>query len=141
LASILRLWALDPLLMQQLQLAQIGGSRMMTTAALRRALFRPDTAPAALRGMLGQFQPESASALLDLTWFGLPGPTVTAPCPMLLLGGELDALVNLDDLRATASAYGLEPEVLAGMPHAMMLDPEWQRPAERILAWLQSLPA
>ena len=140
LPSILRLWLQDPLLMQQLHLAQIGGRRLVTVPALRRALYRADTPLESLRAMSSHFQPESAAALMDMTWSGLPGMAVAAPCPMLVLGGGADNLIDLQGLEASAAAYGLEAEIFPAMPHAMMLDPDWRRPAERILAWLADLP-
>lgn len=137
--SVLRLWLQDPLLMHQLHLAQFGGRRAVTPTALRRALFRPDTPLEDLRHLLAQFEPESAAALLDLTLTGLPGPAAPAPCPMLVLGGGADNLIERAGVVATARGYGLEAEFFDAMPHAMMLDREWRLPADRIIQWLASL--
>lgn len=57
--------------------------------------------------------------------------------PMLVLGAWYDGFVSVDEVRATARAYGTEPEFFA-MGHNMMLEPRWADVAERIHQWLQT---
>ena len=51
--------------------------------------------------------------------------------PVLVLGGESDTCVTSASVVATAQAFGTKAEIYPAMPHAMMLDPEWQTVAER----------
>jgi hypothetical protein len=38
---------------------------------------------------------------------------------------------------ATARAYGVSAEIFPGMAHAMMLEPDWRKVADRMLDWLE----
>lgn len=76
----------------------------------------------------------SGRQTLDLTMLSLPKPE-RVTTPLLVLGGEHDAMFSQDEIRATASAYGAEAEFF-DMGHNMMLEPGWQHVAQRIDGWL-----
>lgn len=86
---------------------------------------------------------ESCAARLgDESWDGMglsarlkPAPVTT---PLLVLGADDDKLVTSRDVRATARAYGVQPDFFPG-GHNMMLEPGWPDVAERIRSWLVSL--
>jgi pimeloyl-ACP methyl ester carboxylesterase len=59
--------------------------------------------------------------------------------PMLVTGGALDAVVRPDLVAATARAYGVEPVMFETMGHDMMLERDWRKLAEAILAWTETL--
>lgn len=61
--------------------------------------------------------------------------------PMLVVGGSEDRLIRREDLWATGAWYGVEAQVLPGMSHSVMLDPDWQVAADALLAWLAELEA
>src|SRR5690348_10340311 len=56
--------------------------------------------------------------------------------PMLVLGAELDACITVAEVHDTARAYGVEPVIVGGIGHNMMLDTGWTAVAERIDGWL-----
>ncbi len=56
--------------------------------------------------------------------------------PITVLGAEKDSLVPLQQLKRTAARYGVEPQVVPAISHAMMLDKPWQAAAEATLAGL-----
>jgi alpha-beta hydrolase superfamily lysophospholipase len=56
--------------------------------------------------------------------------------PVLVLGAQLDAVITLAEMTATAKAYGSDAEVFRDMGHNMMLEPGWAAVAERIHTWL-----
>jgi non-heme chloroperoxidase len=37
----------------------------------------------------------------------------------------------------TARSYGVEAEIFPGMGHGLMLERDWRKVAERVLAWLR----
>jgi hypothetical protein len=47
-------------------------------------------------------------------------------------------MVTHAEVRATAHAYGTEPEFFPDMGHNMMQEPGWIRVAERIDGWLRA---
>ncbi len=59
--------------------------------------------------------------------------------PMLVVGGSEDRFIRREDLWATAAWYGAEAEILPGLSHSLMLDPDWKRAADALLAWLDAL--
>jgi hypothetical protein len=52
------------------------------------------------------------------------------------VGGSEDRFIGHADLWMTAAWYGTCPKILAGLPHAMMVDPEWRVAADAVMEWL-----
>ena len=59
--------------------------------------------------------------------------------PVLVAGGALDAVIGPDLVRKTARAFGVEPVIFDTLAHDMMLDHDWRRLADAILAWAETL--
>lgn len=80
--------------------------------------------------------------LLDLRALqsSLPVPTTAMSRPVLVFGGDADAIVDRDALDETAAAHGTEAVVLPGIPHDAMLCPRWREVAETIHTWLLAKP-
>ena len=55
---------------------------------------------------------------------------------MLVLAAENDRVFSLAEERATAKAYNTEAYIFLKMAHDMMLEPGWQKVADKILDWL-----
>ena len=95
----------------------------------------PSTPLEHFRRYHARLQDESFRAFVDMLATGLPGkPTTRAP--VLVMGAGDDFLFDEHDVRATARAYGVEPEFVPGIGHSVQLEPEWERFAERLAAWL-----
>lgn len=60
--------------------------------------------------------------------------------PVLVIGTEKDSYFPRKELEKTAAAYHTTPVVLPGLCHDMMLDPEWQKPAEAVLRFMEQAP-
>jgi alpha-beta hydrolase superfamily lysophospholipase len=56
--------------------------------------------------------------------------------PMLVLGAANDTLLTIAEVALTAQTYRAEALILADMAHDMMLEPNWQAAADRMLSWL-----
>jgi len=65
--------------------------------------------------------------------------TAKISTPALVTGGSLDAVIRPDLVAATARAYGVEPVMFETMAHDMMLEPDWRKLADGILAWVETL--
>ena len=59
--------------------------------------------------------------------------------PALVTGGSLDPVIRPDLVAATAQAYGVEPVMFETMAHDMMLERDWRKLADAILAWVETL--
>jgi len=58
--------------------------------------------------------------------------------PMLVLGAELDSIVDARGVEETAEFYGAEHGTLAGIGHDVMLVPGWESVADRVADWLDN---
>jgi len=104
--------------------------------AMHKALFAGPVPADKLLGYYARFQRESPRAIWDMTFFNLPQRWRMQRAPMLALLAERDALFPSDQSLAGFGAFGVEAEVLDELGHAMMLEPGWQRAADRLLEWL-----
>ncbi len=115
-------------------------SRDMTAAdfeTICRGLFSEDFPDDLALRYLPQFQRESLRANLELmvpqAFFLMGRPRL----PALVVGGANDCFIPYTDLMLSSLFWGAESRVLDGVPHAMMLDGSWRRPAEIMAEWLQ----
>jgi non-heme chloroperoxidase len=108
----------------------------MSQPRLREALFGRHIDPLKLQVYQRRMQPESLRAVWDMALFDLPQRWRSHASPMLVLGGELDALITARDIHATARAFDCKPHFFAGMGHALMLEPGWLHVCDYIMAWL-----
>lgn len=85
-----------------------------------------------------RIQDESFFAFLDMLALDRPKPDKVS-APVLVLGGERDAIFPPDDVRATAAAYGTDAHLFP-MAHNMMVEHGWEDVARTIDDWVQALP-
>lgn len=135
----LRLMLHDPWLLWQVSLIQHVNPSYANLETARRMGFSAALSDEEMRRHQERFGPESSRAIWDMTIADLVCPWRIDKPPMLVLGGEKDALFPQRMVRATASAYGVTAEIFPDMAHVMMLEPGWQQVAERIIAWLTAL--
>ncbi|EKT81447.1 alpha/beta hydrolase fold protein [Rhodococcus opacus M213] len=113
--------------------------RLVGTLELARDhMFSAQMPEADVERYFALLQEDSHRAMLDMLVLNLPKPKrVTAP--MLVLGADQDHAFSRKEVRATARAYGTEAEIFPNMAHHMLLEPGWERVAERIDGWLRQL--
>lgn len=107
-----------------------------TPELAREAFFTDGMSDEQVAAYHERLQAESYLAYLDMM-FRLPKPG-RVDVPMLVTGATDDAIFTPKEVAATARAYGTEPVMFDGMGHDMMLDPQWRRVADTILAWLDA---
>jgi len=105
-------------------------------ASLQHALFASPVALDELQAYYRLMQPESQRAMWDMTFFDLPRLRPGRCPPMLVLGAERDILVPPAQVEEAARAYGTQAEIFPGMGHVMMLETDWRKVADRIIAWI-----
>jgi len=107
--------------------------------ALQPYYFSPDVDPQVLREAVRHIGQESPRAIFDLSLrlhWQLPERNET---PVFVLGAQGDRICTPDDVRATARHHSVEPVLIEGLAHMLMLEPEWERPARAIAEWLETL--
>ncbi len=56
---------------------------------------------------------------------------------ILIVGAEKDNAIAVSDIKATAEFHDATYHIFNNMAHDMMLEKEWQKPADFILEWLE----
>ncbi|MDD5711982.1 MAG: alpha/beta fold hydrolase [Smithellaceae bacterium] len=107
-----------------------------TPELTREAFFSEDIPQEKVMGYYKRMQDESYRMYWDIMFLSLPKPK-RVQTPILVLGAEKDRVFSRSDLNHTAKAYHTEAEVFP-MAHDMMLEPGWQKVADRIIGWLGS---
>jgi pimeloyl-ACP methyl ester carboxylesterase len=76
-------------------------------------------------------------AYLDMLFFVRPNAGEVRRTPLLVLGGDAGWTISSGDVAATAWKYGAELSTFPGA-HDLMLEPCWDKVAERIDAFIQT---
>lgn len=108
---------------------------------LATSLFGAGMPGAEARRFLARMGGESRAALLEAQW---PQPVPMGWLhgrPMLVLGAAEDRLITPDAVHRCALWHGVAAEILPGHGHLLMLEPGWEKVADRIAAWAAALPA
>jgi pimeloyl-ACP methyl ester carboxylesterase len=137
LGSSFALAARDPMLFGEINLMQHLHPSYATLQGVRRAVFSERIPDEEIGRHLARMQPESQRAVFDLSWPQQFFIGRASRVPALVLGGEHDAFFPPGTVESTARTRGVTPEIFPDMAHAMMLEPDWQRVADRIIDWLR----
>ena len=87
-----------------------------------------------------RMQDDSFRAYLDFLMLALPDVRAIRQqaVPMLILGGADDHIFPPREIEGVGRLYDAEVAVLPNMAHDMMLEPNWQSAADKIIGWLQT---
>jgi alpha-beta hydrolase superfamily lysophospholipase len=106
-----------------------------TPEIARWVLFPTDMPKKQMLKYYKKLDDESFRMFIDLLGLNLAKPK-RVESPLLILGAEKDNAITPSQVHATARAYGSQAEIFPNMAHDMMLEPEWESVARRILNWL-----
>lgn len=121
-----------------MQMSRLDPHRLDASAleALRPFYFSDRIDPAILLESTRHLAAESPRALLDLSLrmhFGRPARNGAR---LLVLGAGGDRISAPHDLDATARHHDVEPVLVPGLAHMLMLEPGWEAVAVAIADWL-----
>ncbi|RLA18890.1 MAG: alpha/beta hydrolase [Gammaproteobacteria bacterium] len=136
LGPSLSMAALHPLSFFSFQSTHYTGQNAFTPMVGQSALFHRDMHPADVQKYLSRMQSISTRAVHDMSWLSLPRKHNPHNVPMLVLAAENDALFSINSQRATAKANNADFDSFPDMSHAMMLEPDWQLVADKIVEWV-----
>lgn len=108
-----------------------------TLQTIRDVYYSAETTDADVIRFGHLFQAESRRAILDLTLLGMRLGGRRPKLPLLVLGGQTDAVFPPGLLPLTASRWQADLAVIPRAGHTLMLDAHWRAAAERIAEWLQ----
>ena len=116
--------------------ATLDLGKLVASPALARELFySPGMPEEDVERYAARLGGESYRGFLDMLALDLPKKGVVN-VPMLVLGGELDAIFSPADVRRTAGLYDTEAKLYPDTAHNLMLEPRWREVADDIAAWL-----
>ena len=136
LGATLKLAFSEPSFFTEQARATRGEIGAQTLETIRGVYYSPETTSADLLRFGPLFQEESRRALLDLTLLAMRVGSSRPRLPVLVVGGEGDAVFPPDLLGFTAARWQAEVAVIPRAGHTLMLDAHWQAAAGRIADWL-----
>ena len=104
----------------------------------REWFFSPGISGEQLVRYHSRIQNESYRAILDALVLNLPNPS-KVKTTVQVLGAENDAIFSVEEVRATARAYGVEATIFPAMAHNMIVEPGWRDVADTIMSWVKSV--
>ena len=124
-----------------MQMRDLDPARMSAQVlrTLQPFYFSDDVEPSVLAEFAHHIGAESTRALFDLSLrlhWQLPQKSGV---PVLVMGAEKDRICTPDDVHATAKHHGVEPLLLSGLAHMMMLERGWETSAQGLADWLETV--
>jgi non-heme chloroperoxidase len=86
-----------------------------------------------------RFGPESGHAARELALGGLAVDAAAIRCPTLVVGAAEDRITPAALQRRIARRYGAAYQEAVGHAHMLMLEDDWERPFEGVLAWMEGV--
>ncbi len=108
-----------------------------TPALAKDALFGDDTDDGRVAAHHARLGDESYRAYLEMM-FRRPRPD-RVTVPMLVMGAGRDRIFTVEEVEATARAYGTSAVIFPEMAHDMMLEPGWEQVADAVVDWMGDL--
>lgn len=128
----------DPELWHEIIRLQSLGESVANYHVLKRAMFDDDVTEAAVRPYLEHFQNESRRAVLALQAPQAINPYALWGRPVKVMAGAHDTLIPPVFHHWTAGLLGRTAEILDDFGHGLMLEPGWERAADRLAGWLDA---
>jgi pimeloyl-ACP methyl ester carboxylesterase len=139
-ANVAMFWQ-RPALWTELSRMLTAGARDADLEVLREGLFDNRIGAGEFVSLARRFGNESGLAVLEIQGMKAFAPFPWQAQPILVMGGTRDWFIGAGEVVRTAAWYGTAPVLLEGLSHAIMLDPDWARAAESMLAWLARFDA
>jgi pimeloyl-ACP methyl ester carboxylesterase len=137
------LWS-DPVAYQQLAIALTVGVKQVSMRSGARLLFSSSEVTPLIEQFFKRCDDESPWLAMDLQGFPRIGPVrYDRGCepPVMVVSGETDRLIRLQDAEATADFYQTPLQSIAGGSHMLMFDAEAPNTARVICAGFAQMAA
>jgi alpha-beta hydrolase superfamily lysophospholipase len=104
-------------------------------AHARKVMFSEEYPERKLEIAVSQMQDESFLAFLEMIALNLPDYK-KVKTPLMIIGGEKDYLISEKATRKMADLYKTDPLIIKNAPHNIMMEPGWEKVAEKISTFL-----
>lgn len=139
LESAVRLFLLHPQFFGSVFEMSKGVFDAAALRLVKQVYFSPETTDDVLLEFTRLVQPESMRALCDMSLLFWRWPPRIPDLPVLVVGGEADAVFPPYMTQRVARRWRAELQIVAHAGHAMIVDRHWESCAARVFAWLQNL--
>lgn len=106
---------------------------------LTRAYFAKDMSVQEARRFMEIVVPESQKAIAEMATVLMQRPKSRPKLPVLVMGGEEDAVFSSSMLYFSAVPWRAEVRRLPNLGHVLMLDTQWESAADTLLEWIEKL--
>lgn len=106
---------------------------------LTRAYFAKDMSVGEARRFMEFVVPESQKAIAEMATALMQRPKLRRKLPVVVMGGEEDAVFSSSMLYFSAVPWRGEVRRLPNLGHVLMLDTQWQSAANCLLEWMEKL--
>jgi pimeloyl-ACP methyl ester carboxylesterase len=90
--------------------------------------------------LLDQMVPDSGRAGREMSVTGVSVDRDRVRCPLLVIGAEDDQFIPAPIAGRIAKRYRAPLEIVPGRGHMIILEPGWERLAERVETWIAAQP-
>ncbi len=110
-----------------------------TLQEMRDLFFTKKMPTTSIEKYLPLFQRESYRVMWDLARFKFLPQSWKVKTPLLVMGAADDVIIPPEFVNSTARLHNTQAHIFSDMGHAMMLDRDWQEPADRMLNWFDEI--
>lgn len=93
--------------------------------------------PADQEALFARMVPDSGRAGREMSITGVPVDASRVRVPMLVIAAEDDQFIPARIVERVARRYGATLEVIPGHGHMIILEPDWERLADRVERWIR----
>lgn len=128
-----------PQLFQEMAKMLMFGTDNLNKEVMKKSLFSDDVPDDVLERFLSMVRDESLIASAEVQ-----GMRPFAPIPwqlpkMFIAGAANDKFIPQEEVRRMAAYYGVEPLIVDGLAHSVMIDTNWQQMADPLISWVKSI--
>jgi pimeloyl-ACP methyl ester carboxylesterase len=87
--------------------------------------------------LLSMMLPDSGRAGREMSITGVPVDASRVRCPMLVVAAEDDRFIPRRIVERIARRYSAPLEVVPGHGHMVIVEPDWERLANRVEQWIR----
>ena len=132
-----RLFFQHPLLFAKVFLRQDFQIVYGTPELVKKNLFSVDADEEKIAEFTKRLGKESFRAAIEMI-YNLPNPKLVKT-PILVLGGENDAVVQRRDIKKTAVTFNGDYKIFPDTAHDLMLERKWKEVADFMIDWLEKI--
>ncbi|ETR74406.1 MAG: hydrolase or acyltransferase [Candidatus Magnetoglobus multicellularis str. Araruama] len=116
----------------------ILGNAILPNQFFMRQLLMNEIPDTIQDSIYGQLVPESSRVALEILYPGVPVNESQVECPMLIIASPQDHATPISTIHRIVKKYNCDLKTYSGFGHMIPIEPEWEKPAQDILEWIDT---